>query len=88
MATNSAQGSIKRLIVGSTFAKVTVIDEEDKQDETFILFADADSAIPDRVTQSMWLSLCRDAILNGKRISVGTEGQNSAQISVLTLLPD
>jgi hypothetical protein len=86
MAANTATGLVKELIVGSSAAKMIVVDEEDKVDEVFVLFTDPDGVVPDRVTQSMWLSLCRDAILSGKRIRVTTVNQNSAQVSTLTLL--
>ncbi|MCA1675342.1 MAG: hypothetical protein LC799_25190 [Actinobacteria bacterium] len=88
MAANTATGLITSLFVGSTVAKVFIDDEEDNVEEAFILFTDPDGVVPDRVAQSMWLSLCRDAVLTGKRINVFTVNQNSAQLSSITLLPN
>ncbi len=56
-------------------------------EETFILFNDPDGAVPDRVAHSVWLSLCRDAIVAGKRVQVTTANENSAQVTTVTLLP-
>jgi hypothetical protein len=88
MAANTATGPITALLVASSVAKVEVNDEGDKVKETFVLFSDADGVVPDRVTQSMWVSLCRAAIVNGKRITVSTVNQNSAQVGSITLLPN
>ncbi|MEU5877662.1 hypothetical protein [Spirillospora sp. NPDC047279] len=81
----SVIGTIDFMHVGETFAKFQMKDETDGSAETFILFADTDAEIPDRVTQSLWSAILRDAILNGTRIQVGTPSANSAVVSLLTM---
>lgn len=68
-------------------AKVFVRDEATELSETFQLWDDSDAEIPDRVTQSMWVSLCRDAVVNGKRVLVVPASSNSAQVVSIELRP-
>lgn len=81
-----ATGQVRSLSIFSTIAKVVVEDEDENQEELFQLFVDADGVVSDRVRQSMWVSLCREAILTGKRVSISTVDENSAVVASVALL--
>jgi hypothetical protein len=53
-------------------AKVFVVDDITGLRETLQLWDDIDGVIPDRVTQSMWVAQCRDALVNGKQVLIDT----------------
>jgi hypothetical protein len=75
-------GPINHLIVSSSSAMIEM-DDVNGVRETLILWNDTDALLPDRVTQSMWISICRDSLAHGNSILALLENQNSAQISVL-----
>jgi hypothetical protein len=66
-------------------AKVFVVDDITGLRETLQLWDDIDGVIPDRVTQSMWVAQCRDALVNGKQVLIDTGSGNSAQVISIEL---
>src|SRR5688572_3892894 len=84
MATESyAIGPVTYLSVGATAATVEVdgIDGREKCQ----LWTDSDWSVPDRVTQSMWVSMCREALAHGSEVLVALESANSAQVVSIRL---
>jgi hypothetical protein len=57
------------------------------QKEKLNLWTDEDGLIPDRVTQSMWLSMCRDAVTHGNQVLIVTSTENSARVNEVNLRP-
>jgi hypothetical protein len=55
--------------------------------EKLNLWTDEDGLIPDRVTQSMWLSMCRDAVTHGNQVLIVTSTENSARVNQVSLRP-
>lgn len=78
-------GTVEQLLAAETFAKVQITDVATGELETFLLYSDTDAAVPDRVTQGLWLALCRDALLNGNQLTVLTPTNNSGVVSTVVL---
>ena len=79
-------GTVNALKISQNTAKL-FLGEDNGGSETMQLWADADGIIPDRVTQSMWVSMCRDALTTGSHLMVVTDGSDSAQIVTIELRP-
>jgi hypothetical protein len=67
--------------------QVTVQPVTGGDTEKLNLWTDDDALIPDRVTQSMWLSMCRDAVTHGNQVAIVTSTENSAQVNEISLRP-
>lgn len=80
-----ATGQVTDLQIFTGFGKVYVQDETDGANEAFVLYSDGDGVVSDRVLQSMWVSMCRDAIVSGRRVSVSTVDANSALVGSIDL---
>jgi hypothetical protein len=79
-------GTVTALEVGQFYGKVDLLDESDGVVETLVLWNNADDAvIPDQVTQSMWMAMCRDS-LEGRRITITTTDEDSGVVAIVRLL--
>jgi len=73
------------LAIGGNAATVEMNSADGR--EKLQLWSDVDAAVPDRVTQSMWVSLCREALTHGNDLTVVIEDENSAQVVSIHLKP-
>ena len=78
-----AIGPVSYLYVGTDSATVEVDGMDGR--EKCQLWADSDASVPDRVTQSMWVSMCREALAHGSEVLVSLESVNSAQVVSIRL---
>lgn len=76
-----------QLIVADSVGKVNVVDETDGVVEGFLLWSRRPADVADRIVHSMWVSLCRDAIVAGKRVTI-THGDSSSTVDAVQLLSD
>lgn len=73
-------GTVLGLIVSQTSAKFG-LQPKSGGPGIFVLYNDTDAEIPDRVTQSIWLAILRDAKANGGFVTVYTASNNSAVVT-------
>ncbi len=76
-------GKLKSLYITQTFAAIELEGEPEK----LTLWNDVDTVLPDRVTQSMWVSLCREALIHGNSLDVTLEDLNSSHVYAIKMGP-
>jgi hypothetical protein len=84
MATQTLLGTLTYLTIGQTSAVIEISDANGVR-EKFQLWADVYAGIPHRVTQRMWVSLCREALTNGTELLIVPESANSAQVATIRM---
>jgi len=85
MAVLVAIGPVATLTVSNVSGSFEV-DDPFQGREKFQLWSDEVSGAQDRITQSLWVSLCREAMVQGWSVAVNVEDENSAQVSAISLL--
>ena len=66
---------------------VTVQPSAGGRSEKLSLWSDARNPIPDRITQSTWLSMCQGAATNGNEVIITTSTENSSLVTQVSLRP-
>jgi hypothetical protein len=84
MSVAVANGPLLKLTVSNVSGSIEV-DDGTTGPEKFQLWSDEASGAQDRVTQSLWVSLCREAMVQGWPVVVTADNENSAQILSIML---
>jgi hypothetical protein len=84
MAIAVAVGPLMKLTVSDTSGSIEV-DDGNTGPEKFQLWSDEASGAQDRITQSLWVSLCREAMVQGWPVVVTADNENSAQVVSIML---
>lgn len=85
MAVIVALGPVATLTVSNVSGSFEV-DDPFQGREKFQLWSDEVSGVQDRVTQSLWVSLCRESMVQGWSVAVSTDDENSAQVVSISLV--
>jgi hypothetical protein len=84
MAIVASFGPLLKLAVSDTSGSIEV-DDLNTGPEKFQLWSNEVSGAQDRVTQSLWVSLCREAMVHGWPVVVTADNENSAQVVSIML---
>ena len=73
-------GPISSVTVSGNSASIQLLDSAGRPSAKLQLWNAEVPGVQDRVTQSMWLSLCRDALANGWTVVASVTDLNSSQV--------
>jgi hypothetical protein len=77
-------GTVEQLLVAASIGKILLRDETDGVVELFLLWSGEPDDPTGRIVHSMYVSLCREALLGGKRVEV-SHAQDSSVVTALAL---
>jgi hypothetical protein len=77
-------GTLEQLLVAPGIGKILLRDEADGVVEQFLLWSGEPDDPTARIVHSMYVSLCREALLGGKRVEV-SHPEDSSVVAALAL---
>lgn len=79
-------GIVDCVLIGDDFGFVSIIEDVTNDLETFLIWSSpAEPSAFTRVMHSMWISLLRDSLVNGKKVRVVTSSSTGGLISSVRL---
>jgi hypothetical protein len=82
MAMITTTGTVESLLVAPALGKLLLRDETDGMVEQFLLWSGEPAETVARIIHGMQVSLCREALLQGKRVEVSHEEASAAVAAV------